>query len=151
MALAFTIDEATFNGLESQTQGLYTKTDDGNYQLAIDGLPDTKGLKDKNEQLLGETKKEKEKRKELEAKLAEYENEKQQAQEQALKSAGNIEALEKSYLEKLDKSQQQWQAKEKALQQRIYDLTVGQQANLLANELALKGSASVYQTPQCQF
>lgn len=57
MALAFTIDEATFNGLESQTQGLYTKTDDGNYQLAIDGLPDTKGLKDKNEQLLGETKK----------------------------------------------------------------------------------------------
>ena len=26
MALAFTIDEATFNGLESQTQGLYTKT-----------------------------------------------------------------------------------------------------------------------------
>lgn len=143
MTLSFTLNEEAFNGLESHMQGLYTKQDDGSYQLAIDGLPNTDGLKAKNEQLLGETKKEREKRKELEAQLAQIQAQKQKADEESHKKNGDIEALEKSYQAKLDKLNHDANHREQALKKQIYDLTVGQAANNLANELAIKGSANV--------
>ncbi|AKG14169.1 hypothetical protein [Moraxella bovoculi] len=143
MALAFSINEETFGSLESNVQGLYAKQDDGSYQLVVDGLPSVDGLKAKTDELLGETKKEREKRKELEAKLAEFESEKAKAQEDVMKKTGDIEALEKSYLDKLAKLEQAGVDKEKALQRQIYELTVGQTATNLANELAIKGSANV--------
>ncbi|MDO4223604.1 MAG: hypothetical protein Q4D05_06225 [Acinetobacter sp.] len=142
MSLAFTLDEQGFAGLDEPLQGLYHKNDDGSYQLKVDGLP-TEGLKAKNEQLLGETKKEREKRKELEKQLAEVLSQKEQAMQDELKQKGNIDALEKSYQEKFDKLQHESNSREHALQQQIYQLTVGQTATNLANELAIKGSANV--------
>lgn len=84
MALAFSINEETFGSLESNVQGLYAKQDDGSYQLVVDGLPSVDGLKAKTDELLGRLK-EREKRKELEAKLAEFESEKAKAQEDVMK------------------------------------------------------------------
>lgn len=125
MTLSFTLNEEAFNGLESHLQGLYAKQNDGSYQLAIDGLPNTDGLKAKNEQLLGETKKEREKRKELEAQLAQIQAQKQKADEESHKKNGDIEALEKSYQAKLNKLSHDATHREEALKKQIYDLTVG--------------------------
>lgn len=119
MTLSFTLNEEAFNGLESHMQGLYTKQDDGSYQLDIDGLPNTDGLKAKNEQLLGETKKEREKRKELEAQLAQIQAQKQKADEESHKKNGDIEALEKSYQAKLDKLSHDANHREQALKSRF--------------------------------
>lgn len=143
MALAFSIDENTFNSLESGIQGFYTKQDDGNYQLTVDGLPNTDGLKAKNDELLGETKKEREKRKELERQLAEIQAEKEKQAEETAKKNGDLETLENSYKEKLAKIESDKGNEIKALQEQIYQLTVGQKANDIANQLAIKGSASV--------
>ncbi|OOR86642.1 hypothetical protein B0181_11630 [Moraxella caviae] len=143
MTFEFILNEESFNALDEVHQAFYTKQDDGNYQLAVNGLPDTKGLKAKHDELLGETKAEREKRRELEAKLAELEAQKEKEAEEIAKKAGDIATLEKSYQDKMAKSESDWQAKYDAAQKQIYDLTVGAKANELANELAIKGSADV--------
>lgn len=55
--LDFNINEERFNNLDEKLQGFYQKQDDGNYQLTINGLPSVDGLKNKNAELLNETKK----------------------------------------------------------------------------------------------
>lgn len=141
--LDFNINEESFNTLDEKLQGFYQKKDDGNYQLTINGLPSVDGLKSKNTELLGEMKKERELRTQLEEQLANFEAQKQQEIEKAHKKNGDVEALEKSYLEKIAKLEKLSGEKEQALQKQIYDLTVGQTATTIAAELALKGSASV--------
>lgn len=141
MTLEVTINNEAFETLDDSIKPLYVQADDG-YRLDVN-LPSVDGLKAKNDELLGETKKEREKRKELEEQLAQIQLEQARASEESHKKNGDIEALEKSYQAKLEKLGNESTAREKALQQQIYDLTVGQTATNLANELAIKGSANV--------
>ena len=73
MTLALTLDADKHRALDTALQGLYVKQDDGNYRLDAD-IPDTDGLKAKADELLGETKQERQKRKELEQELADIFN-----------------------------------------------------------------------------
>lgn len=140
MTLALTLDADKHSGLDTALQGLYVKQDDGNYRLDAD-IPDMDGLKAKNDELLGETKQERQKRKELETRLAEIEAEKAKNAEDIARAKGDVESIEKSYLEKLQKQDTDYGGKISALEKQIYDLTVGQAATNLANELSIKGSA----------
>ena len=74
MTLALTLDADKHSGLDTSLQGLYVKQDDGNYRLDAD-IPDTDGLKAKADELLGETKRERELRKAAEDRAKALEDE----------------------------------------------------------------------------
>lgn len=140
MTLALTLDADKHSALDTALQGLYVKQDDGNYRLDAD-IPDTDGLKAKADELLGETKKERELRKAAEERAKALEDERQKALEDNARAKGDVESLEKSYQEKMQKLETDYSSKVSTLEKQIYDLTVGQAATNLANELSIKGSA----------
>ena len=140
MTLALTLDAEKHSALDSALQPFYVKQDDGSYRLDAD-IPSTDGLKAKTDELLGETKRERELRKAAEDRLAALEAERQQALEDNARAKGDVEAIEKSYQEKMAKLDTDYGGQVSTLQKQIYDLTVGQAANNLANELSIKGSA----------
>lgn len=140
MALALSLNADGHGELDPTLQNLYIKQDDGNYRLDAD-IPNTDGLKAKTDELLGETKKERELRKAAEDRLAALEAERQQVIDDNARAKGDVESLEKSYLERIAKLNEDSSGQVSTLQKQIYDLTVGQAANNLANELSIKGSA----------
>lgn len=89
----------------------------------------TSGLQSKLDELLGETKK---------AKAA-----RAKAQEDAAKAAGDIEALEKSWSEKLAAREAELSEGLTQRDRLVNELTAGAAASKLAAELAVPGSASV--------
>lgn len=91
-------------------------------------------LEAKVAELLGETKAEREKRREAE------EAAKRQAEEAARKS-GDIEALEKSWSDKLTAREKELRADLESRDAWVRDLTVGQTATAMAADLAVQGSA----------
>ena len=140
MALALSLNADGHGELDPTLQGLYVKQDDGNYRLDAE-FPDNDGLKAKADELLGETKREREKRKAAEERLLEIEAERQKAMDDNARAKGDVESLEKSYIEKMNKQDTDYSGKLSTLEKQIYDLTVGQAATNLANELSIKGSA----------
>lgn len=95
-----------------------------------------KPLKDKNEELLGETKEAKRKARE-EAEAAKL------AIEDAARKSGDVAALEKSWQEKLDKQKSDYDAALSGANAQLVSLTVGATAQKLAADLAVPGSADV--------
>ena len=140
MTLALTLDAEKHSALDSALQPLYVKQDDGNYRLDAD-VPDSSGLKAKADELLGETKRERELRKAAEDRANALEAAQKEAANESARARGDVESLEKSYLEQIQKLNEDSTGKVSTLQKQIYDLTVGQAANNLANELSIKGSA----------
>ncbi len=140
MTLALTLDADKHSGLDTALQGLYVKQDDGNYRLDAD-IPDTDGLKAKADELLGEKKREQELRKAAEDRAKALEDAQKEAAHESAKAKGDIEAIEKSYQERIAKLTEDSTGQVSTLQKQIYDLTVGQAATNLANELSIKGSA----------
>lgn len=140
MALKFVVD--TLDGLSDDVKGMYQKVGD-KYQLAIEGLPkpeDVAGLKSKVDELLREKKEEAQRRKEAEDAA---EAAKQAALDEAAKKSGNIEALEKSWSEKLSKRERELLEKIDGLSGNINNLLVDNVASQLANEIGLDGSAAL--------
>lgn len=140
MTLALTLDADGHSGLDTALQGLYVKQDDGQYRLDAD-IPDTDGLKAKADELLGETKRERELRKAAEDRAKALEDAQRKALDDNARAKGDVESLEKSYQKQIQKLNDESGGKVSALEKQIYDLTVGQAATNLANELAVKGSA----------
>lgn len=142
MTLALTLDADKHSGLDTALQGLYVKQDDGQYRLDAD-IPDTEGLKAKADELLGETKRERELRKAAEDRAKALEDAQQKALEDNARAKGDVDSLTKSHDERIAKINEENTGKMSVLQKQIYDLTVGQAATNIANELSIKGSADV--------
>lgn len=133
MALKLEID--TLEGVDESVKGLYEQQGD-KFRLKVEGVEDVSGLKAKNAELLAE----------LKAKAArekEASEAARKAAEDAAKKSGDVEALEKSWQDKLAKSLAERDEKLSKYEQQINDLTVGQTASSLASELAVTGSAAV--------
>ena len=126
------------DGLDESLHSMY-ELKDGAYYLKVDGLPqqeDVSGLKAKLDELLGE-------KKEAKRKADEAAAEAKRIAEEAARKNGDLEAIENSWKEKYANRENELNEQLKAHQQRIYGLTVGQQATELASKLAVTGSASV--------
>jgi hypothetical protein len=93
-------------------------------------------MQKKLEELLGETKAEREKRR-----LAEEAA--QKAAEDAARKSGDVEALEKSWQDKLAAREAELRRDLESRDAWVRDLTVGQAASALASDLAVQGSAAV--------
>jgi len=104
-------------------------------QLA-EAMKGIEALKAKNEELLGETKAAKQKaREEAEAR--------QRAADEAAAKNGDVEALTKSWQDKLSRREAELLAEVQQRDARLMDLTVNATANTIASELAVQGSAGV--------
>jgi hypothetical protein len=97
---------------------------------------ETGGLKAKVDELLGE-------KKTAAAKAKEAEEAAQAAKDEAARKAGDIEALEKSWADKLAAANGAKDETISAQQKAIEALTIGAKAAEIAAELAVQGSASV--------
>lgn len=126
--MKFTISKEEYDALEDSQKALYKESGDI-YQLAVDGLPDVTGLQKKVDELLDEKKKEQQKRKEAEE-LA-----KKAAEEQAKKN-GDVEALEKSWAEKLAAKEQELMTQINDRDSRLKTLLVDNVAQSLSVKLA---------------
>lgn len=144
MKLSLFLDKDAHAILDENVQGFYVPTEDGRFKLNAD-IPepdaDLEGLKAKRDELLGETKKEREKRQAAEAELQRIREAQEQAEREKAKESNDIDSLEKSFKAQLDKTKTDYEGKVGSLEKQIYNLTVGQTAKDIANELAIKGSS----------
>jgi dsDNA-specific endonuclease/ATPase MutS2 len=83
------------------------------------------------------------KHKEVEKHLKEKEKAAKQAAEDAAKKSGDVEALEKSWAEKLESATKERDQKLTEYQQMINKMTVGAESQRIASALAVPGSADV--------
>ncbi|HEY2455216.1 MAG TPA: hypothetical protein VGI71_21865 [Scandinavium sp.] len=140
MTIKYQLTAEDFAQLDDAQKGMYAEKD-GNFVIAIDGLPqpeDVSGLKSKVQELLDEKKAAEKARREAEDKA-------RVEREEALRKAGNVEELEKSWSEKFSKREtelsSQLESERSTYQTQIRDLTVGRTAMDLATTLAIPGSA----------
>lgn len=125
----------TIDTIDEPLRALYEEKD-GKYRLKVEGIPDVDGLKRKQTELMDELKGYKRTQKEKEEQLA-------REREELLAKSGDVDALRKSYEEKIGKISNEFSSKESQYQQQLQRLTVGQAATTLAAELAIPGSAAV--------
>lgn len=123
------------DGVEESVKSLYEEKD-GKYVLKIEGIPEPQnddGLRKKVDELLAEKKAEQQKRKEAE----------EQAALEHARKKGDIDALEKSWGDKLAARETELLNEKQSLEAQVYKLTVGSKATELAAKLAVPGSDSV--------
>ncbi|MGO5535739.1 hypothetical protein PGK06_011035 [Acinetobacter baumannii] len=123
------------DGVEESVKSLYEEKD-GKYVLKIEGIPQPQnddGLRKKVDELLAEKKAEQQKRKEAE----------EQAALEHARKKGDIDALEKSWGDKLAARETELLNEKQSLEAQVYKLTVGSKATELAAKLAVPGSDSV--------
>lgn len=140
MALALSLNADGHGELDPTLQSLYVKQDDGNYRLDAE-FPNNDGLKAKADELLSEKKREQELRKAAEERAKALEEAQQKALEDNARARGDVDSLTKSHEERIAKINEQSSNELSVLRKQIYELTVGQTANSISNELAIKGSA----------
>lgn len=129
------LEADNLDAIDEPLRSLYEEKD-GKFRLKVEGIPDADGLKKKNNELLDELKGYKRAQKEKEDALA-------KEREELLAKSGDVEALRKSYDEKMTKIATDYSTREQNYQQQLQKLTVGQTATTLAAELAIPGSAPV--------
>lgn len=127
------LETDSLDTIDEPLRGLYEEKE-GKFRLKVDGLPNDEGLKKKNQELLDELKGFKRTQKEKDDQLA-------KEREELLAKNGDVEALRKSYEDKIGKLSTEFGEKEKSYQQQLQRLTVGQAATTLAAELAIPGHA----------
>ena len=132
----------SLDGLDDTIKSLYEEKD-GEYVLSVDGVEDTGALKRAKDH-------EKEARKEAEMKVKELQDAMQkieQQQKDALdknaRENNDVEALEKSWKEKLTQREQELNERIESLSGNINTMLVDNEALKLASKLAVEGSADV--------
>lgn len=138
--MKYKLNKKEFEALSEDMQKLYVAKGD-DYVLQVEGMPEPKeddnsGLVAKNKELLDELK-------QFKGKAREQEEAARKAAEEAAKKSGDIEALEKSWKEKLDKANSDGQAANEKLQASLNGLLVDNVAQKIASEIGLQGSESL--------
>lgn len=138
MGLQYQLD--SLDGLDEATAQLY-KEQGGKYVLDVEGVPDpaggedVEGLKRKRDELQDEAKKAKRERDELKQKMDELDK-------GNARDKGDVEALEKSYQQKIEELDKQAKDRESQLQSAIQNMTVESEAKRIAHELAVDGESA---------
>ena len=133
MSLKFEVD--SLDGLDEGIAGLYEQHGD-KFRLKVEGIDPADELKEA-------LRKEREERKAAKERAETLEREARERAEEAARKAGDTEALEKSWQDKLAKREAELAEALKSRDAQLMDLTVGQTAARMAGELAVPGSADV--------
>lgn len=125
--MKFKISKADYEKLSDEQKALYTAKGD-DYQMTIEGLPDFDGMQTKLNTLLDETKVAKQAKAEAEAKA-------KADLEEAARKAGNTEALDKSWGEKLAAEQAAHAATKQKYHGQVSKLMVSNVAQAMGTKL----------------
>ncbi|MDO6706783.1 hypothetical protein [Photobacterium sp. 1_MG-2023] len=132
----------SLDGLEEAHKAFYEKKDDGKYHLKVEGIEDTGALKRAKDHEKEKRKAAEDKNKELETRLAELETKEQEREQEHQRKSGDVDALEKSWQEKLTKRETELNQQIESLNGNLRTMLVDNEATKLAAELA-GDSASV--------
>lgn len=129
----FKISKAEWEKLSDEQKALYTAKGD-DYQFQVEGMPDIEGMQTKLDKLLDETKTAKQAKADAEAKA-------KADLEEAARKAGNTEALDKSYGERIAQMEAAHKAELGKYQGQLSKLMVTNEAQALATKLFGKNAA----------
>lgn len=130
--MKFIITKAEYDALDDTQKAFYeAKGDD--YQFTVEGLPDVSGMQAKMQELLDERKRDQQARKEADEKA-------KKDADAAARARGDIEALDKSWGEKLAAEQAAHAATRQRYLGQVQDLTVNKTAQELATKLFGEGA-----------
>lgn len=136
MSLVYKV--GSLDDLEDHIKELYEEKD-GEFVLKVAGLPepeDVSGLKANYARLMDE-------KKEQQRLAREAQAEKDKLAEEAARKTGDIATLEASWQAKFQEREAQLLAEAKSHQDKVLKLTVGSEAQKLAQKLAVQGSSDV--------
>ena len=136
MSLVYKV--GSLDDLEDHIKELYEEKD-GEFVLKVAGLPeqeDVSGLKANYARLMDE-------KKEQQRLAREAQAEKDRLAEEAARKTGDIATLEASWQAKFQEREAQLLAEAKSHQDKVLKLTVGSEAQKLAQKLAVQGSSDV--------
>ena len=136
MSLVYKV--GSLDDLEDHIKELYEEKD-GEFFLKVAGLPepeDVSGLKANYARLMDE-------KKEQQRLAREAQAEKDRLAEEAARKTGDIATLEASWQAKFQEREAQLLAESKSHQDKVLKLTVGSEAQKLAQKLAVQGSSDV--------
>lgn len=133
MSLKFEVD--SLDGLDEALAGLYEQRGD-KFRLKVEGIDPADELKEA-------LRKEREERKAAKERAEALEREARERAEESARKSGDIEALEKSWQNKLARREAELLEQNERLQSQLVELTVGATAQKLAGDLAVPGSADV--------
>ena len=136
--MSLTYKVASLDDVDETLRNLYEEKD-GEFVLKVAGLPepeDVSGLKANYARLMDE-------KKEQQRLAREAQAEKDRLAEEAARKTGDIATLEASWQAKFQEREAQLLAEAKAHQDKVLKLTVGSEAQKLAQKLAVQGSSDV--------
>ena len=136
--MSLTYKVASLDDVDETLHSLYEEKD-GEFVLKVAGLPepeDVSGLKANYARLMDE-------KKEQQRLAREAQAEKDRLAEEAARKTGDIATLEASWQAKFQEREAQLLAESKANQDKVLKLTVGSEAQKLAQKLAVQGSSDV--------
>lgn len=140
MSLKYQIE--SLEGLDESIQSLYTEVD-GKYQLKVDGLDDGAELKRAKEHEKEARKRAEAEAKQLRAEMDEMKTSLDEIKSKKARDSGDIDALEKSWADKLAKREAELSAQIEKANGSITSLLVDKEAATLAASLAVEGSAGI--------
>lgn len=121
------LTKAEYDALPESLKGMFKAEGEG-YSPKFVSEDDVAGLKSQNEKLLNE-------KREAKARAEEIERQRVADEEKRIKETGNIEALEKSYQEKLAKLQGDFDSYKGNSEKQLHGLLVKKEAQALASRL----------------
>ena len=136
--MSLTYKVASLDDVDETLRNLYEEKD-GEFVLKVAGLPepeDVSGLKANYARLMDE-------KKEQQRLAREAQAEKDRLAEEAARKTGDIATLEASWQAKFQEREAELLAESKANQDKVLKLTVGSEAQKLAQKLAVQGSSDV--------
>ena len=136
--MSLTYKVASLDDVDESLRNLYEEKD-GEFVLKVAGLPepeDVSGLKANYARLMDE-------KKEQQRLAREAQAEKDKLAEEAARKTGDIATLEASWQAKFQEREAQLLAEAKSHQDKVLKLTVGSEAQKLAQKLAVQGSSDV--------
>lgn len=133
MALQYEVEDVS--ELDEGVQSLYEKGENGKYRLQVEGIDDGAELKEALRKEREDRKTAKEKLKALEDEKREAEQAAEQARLESAKKNGDVEALEKSWQEKLDSQLAEKDQELEKFRGMVSGLTVGQTAALVSADV----------------
>ena len=136
--MSLTYKVASLDDVNETLRNLYEEKD-GEFVLKVAGLPeqeDVSGLKANYARLMDE-------KKEQQRLAREAQAEKDRLAEEAARKTGDIATLEASWKAKFQEREAQLLAEAKSHQDKVLKLTVGSEAQKLAQKLAVQGSSDV--------
>lgn len=140
MTLKATLDN--LEGLDENLHSLYVEKE-GKFHLDVEGGDDLSGMKRAKDHERDARKNAEQKARDLQSKVDELENKIQGLNDDGHRKNGDIEALEKSWQDKLAKREGELTAKIDSLTGNINTLLVDNEAERMASEIGIEGSREI--------